>query len=162
MLITYHYLQLQIQRLQCPILVSMGTELGCTKPHRDKHSHITKNKNKTYMCGNTSLRYMQPPPPHQRSLSKINGDHHRKPQVDTRRRSTDHKKPGPNRYSYITAPPSIAQGTSQKSQNAKKAAVKKSLREWLHQGQNNGNINGHVKMEGGISVGYQTRTKDNG
>lgn len=65
MLITYHYLQLQIQRLQCPILVSMGTELGCTKPHRDKHSHITKNKNKTYMCGNTSLRYMQPPPPHQ-------------------------------------------------------------------------------------------------
>lgn len=162
MLLTYNCLYLQIQGLQCPMLVSMSTELMCTKPHIDTHAHITKNKNKTYMCETAFPRYMQLPPPHQRSLSKTNGDHHRKAQLDTRQRSRDQKEPGPNRYSYITAPPCMAQKTPQKSQNTNKAVVKKSLREWLHQGQNNGNINGQVNMEGGISVGYQTRTKDNG
>lgn len=93
----------------------------------DTHAHITKNKNKTYTCETTSPGHMQLPPPHPRSLSKTTGGHHREPQLDTRRRPADHKEPGPNRYSYITAPPATAQGTSQKSQNTKKAAMKKSL-----------------------------------
>lgn len=64
-----------------------------------------------------------------------NGDHHRKPWLDTRQRKAGHEEPSPSGHIDVTAPASTAQGTSwkkkqndAKSQNVRKSAMKVSPR----------------------------------
>ncbi|KAL6071557.1 hypothetical protein STEG23_024528, partial [Scotinomys teguina] len=57
-------------------------------------------------------------------LFTADGEHHRKPQLDTRQRSTDCEEPSSNGYIYITTPTSMDQGTLKKIIRARKSAVK--------------------------------------
>lgn len=53
----------------------------------------------------------------------VNGDHSRKPQLDTVKRSKDHEESNLNRYNYNTAPASLPQGKGRRGRKIESARI---------------------------------------
>lgn len=155
---------------------SKGPTFTPQHPHGGSHNKSLKKKSTTVtlLGQHSSLLHPASYPQtagrcshlrHQSSFSAANGDHRRKPQLDTKQRPTDPGEPGPSDYIDITTPVSVLRERHKRgSKSIGRARVPGSLllnslfQKWLRkQDQNNGNIN---RCEHGRETTSQSPTLD--